>query len=256
MGTTKAIAQDGESQWSDPWRFHVNIYGWLPKAPATIKVDGEEVVDVPEDLDTILDSLEMTAMFELEAHKGPLVFFTNTVYYKGDYDDNFTGSITGLRRKYELEEEVWAVKYGVGYRVGSWNLGKSDDSPTFSLIPWVGAFYFHDDWSLEIKPSDEPFAGTVRGTYKFNTPMVGLASRVNLSDRWYLNLSYGYGGWNVDDVDEIYDFIGNVAYRFTMWGVSSKALAGYRYLYIDRDDQDIELELTVKGPFVGIGWEF
>jgi hypothetical protein len=60
VGTVKspAIAQEGESWWNAPWRFQVNLYSWLPDAPATINVDGKEIVDVPEDLDTILDSLE------------------------------------------------------------------------------------------------------------------------------------------------------------------------------------------------------
>jgi hypothetical protein len=253
VGTTgiPAVAQEGGSGWSDPWRFHVNIYGWLPEAPATINVDGEEVVDVPEDLDTILDSLEMTAMFELEAHKGPLVLFVNNVYYKGEYDDDFRGPISGQKRDYELEEEVWAIKYGAGYRLGPWDLDKSDDSKPLTLYPWVGAFYFHDDWKVTLDYLDQVFdGGNVNGTFRFNTPMVGLTGRWQLTDRWYLNLSYGYGGWDVDDVDEIYDFIGNVAYRFTMWGVSSKALAGYRYLYFDWKKGVTELELTCKGPTV------
>lgn len=255
-GTTKSFAQSEGNQWSDPWRFNVNIYGWLPDAPATIAVDGNEVVDVPEDLDTVLDSLEMAAMFELEAHKGPLVFFTNTIYYKGDYDENFTGPITGLAKNYDLEEEVWAIKYGLGYDLGTWNLGESDDSPTISLTPWGGAFYFHDDYSLDITPAGDPLSGNTSGTYDFNTPMAGLAARTIFSERWYLYLNYGYGGWEVDSVDEVYDFIGSVGYLFKMGGVSTKAFAGYRYLHIDRDASDIALEVDVKGPFFGIGWAF
>ncbi|MEJ2197151.1 MAG: hypothetical protein P8X54_01090 [Desulfuromonadales bacterium] len=257
LSATTSSAQGRDLEWSDPWRFHVNIYGWLPDAPATISVNGKEVVDVPEELDTILDSLDMTAMFELEAHKGPLVLFANNVYYKGKYDENFTGPITNLPKKYELQEEVWAIKYGAGYNLGTWNLGQSDGSPTMSLIPWVGGFYFHDDWSLTIKPYGEPLSGKVTGTYDFNTPMVGLASRVGLSEKWYINLSYGYGGWDVDSVDEVYDFVGNVAYRFKMGDVSAKVLAGYRYLHFNRpDNRGIEIDLTCKGPFLGIGWEF
>jgi hypothetical protein len=257
LSATTSSAQGRDLEWSDPWRFHVNIYGWLPDAPATISVNGNEVVDVPEELDTILDSLDMTAMFELEAHKGPLVLFANNVYYKGKYDENFTGPITNLPKKYELQEEVWAIKYGAGYNLGTWNLGQSDGSPTMSLIPWVGGFYFHDDWSLTIKPYGEPLSGKVTGTYDFNTPMVGLASRVGLSEKWYINLSYSYGGWDVDSVDEVYDFIGNVGYRFKMGDVSSKVIAGYRYLHFNRpDNRGIEIDLTCKGPFLGIGWEF
>lgn len=255
-GATPALAQSEGRSWSDPWQFRVNLYGWLPDAPATISVDGKEVIDVPEDLDTILDSLDITAMFELEAQKGPLVFFANNVYYQGTYDENFTGPITSLPKEYELEEEVWAIKYGVGYELGPWDLGGSDESPKITLIPWGGAFYFHDDWSLEIKPQGAPLSGKTSGTYELHTPMAGLGSRVHLSEKWYLNLSYGYGGWDVDDVDEVYDFIGNIGYRFKMWDVATKVFAGYRYLHLEREAQDVNLDLTAKGPFFGIGWEF
>ena len=117
--TAPAIAQ-GEGILDAPWEFHVNVYGWLPDAPATIAVGDKELVDVPEDLNTILDSMEMAAMFVLEAHKGPLVLFANTVYYKGDYSKNFTGSVSKAQRKFELEEKVWAIKYAAGYKFGPW----------------------------------------------------------------------------------------------------------------------------------------
>jgi hypothetical protein len=252
--TTSAMASEGIG--SAPWEFRVNLYGWLPDAPATIEVNDRELVDVPEDLNTILDSLEFAAMFELEAHKGPLVLFANTVYYKGEYNENFTGVVTGLRRKFTIEEEVWAIKYAAGYKFGPWDLGENAASSDLTLIPWAGAFYFHDDWRVEVSP-EGPFDGVKKtGTLKFNTPMVGLGSRVNLSERWYLNLSFGYGGWDVDNVDEIYDLIGNVTYRFNMGNVPSKVFAGYRYLHIDYEDDPVVLNVDVKGPFLGIGWEF
>jgi hypothetical protein len=255
---TPALVQGKGFSWDDPWKFHVNLYGWLPDAPATIDVGDKTLVDVPEDLDTILDSLEMAAMFELEAHKGPLVLFLNNVYYKGKYDDHFTGRISNQRRKFTLEEKVWAIKYGAGYKFGPWD-SESSAAMDLTLIPWVGAFYFNDDWKVKIS-SAEPafiFKGIDKdGTLNFNTPMVGLASRVNLTERWYLNLSFGYGGWDVSNVDEIYDFVGNAAYRFKMWNVDSKFLVGYRYLHIDYEDKPVTLEVDVKGPFLGIGWEF
>ena len=259
LGTSamKARSQDVDSAWSDPWRFHVNLYGWLPDALATINVKGREVVDVPENLDTVLDSMDMTAMFELEIHKGPLVAFANTIYYDGDYSNPFTGPISGQQRRFKLEEEVWLIKYGIGYRLGSWNLGKNTDSPILALYPWVGGLYFHDDYKVKVDPVGGLLDGVeVDSTFEFNTPMVGLTPRLNFLERWYLNLSYSYGGWGVDNVDETYDFIGNVGYRFKMAGISSKVFAGYRYLYIDHEQQETELEVTIKGPFFGIGWEF
>jgi hypothetical protein len=129
-------------------------------------------------------------------------------------------------------------------------------SPTLSVIPWAGAFFFHDDWEVNVSPGGNFDGVNMEGTLDFNTPMVGLTGRWKISERWYLNLSYGYGGWDVSDVNEIYDFVGDVGYRFTMWDVSSKVFAGYRYLYVDYEKDPVKLDVAVKGPFVGIGWEF
>ena len=64
------------------------------------------------------------------------------------------------------------------------------------------------------------------------------------------------GGFHVDNVDNTYQFIGVVGYRFKMWDVSSKVFAGYRYLHIDYEKRNVDLQLDIKGPLLGIGWEF
>lgn len=137
-----AIAEEGEGFLSAPWKFHVNLYGWLPDAPATLSVDDRELVDAPEDLDTILDSLEAAAMFEIEVHKGPVFVFANTFYYKGEYDENFRGPVTGQPREFKFQEEAWLVKYGAGYRLGPWNLGKARIPQPWLCILGLGRFTF------------------------------------------------------------------------------------------------------------------
>jgi hypothetical protein len=193
---TSGSAQGAESVQSDSWKFRANIYGWLVDAPATISVDGEEVVDVPEDLGTILDDAEALAMVEFEARKGRLWLFTDLIYYKGEEDDKFTGPVLGTSRKFTLEEEVLFFKYGTGYEFGPWDVGNNNLS-TLTVTPWVGAVYFRDDWSVKVSPKNEPGGGRASATFWFNTPMVGAVSRSKLAKDWYLELDYGYGGWGV-----------------------------------------------------------
>ena len=35
-----------------------------------------------------------------------------------------------------------------------------------------------------------------------------------------------------------------------------RVFAGYRYLHIDYEAPPVALKVDVKGPFIGIGWEF
>lgn len=252
---TPGSAQAEESVQSAPWKFRANVYGWLVDAPATISVDGKDVVDVPEDLGTILDDADALAMVDFIAHKGRLWLFANIIYYKGDEKDDFTGPVSGEPRKFKLEEEVTFIKSGVGYMLGPWDAGANNFS-TLTLTPWVGGAWFHDNWSVRVSPKDEPGGGRVSGTFEFTTPMVGLNLRSKLAKDWDMLLSYGQGGGGIDDVDEIYDFIGGVNYSFKMGDVPTDAYFGYRYFYVDWEDDQEELRLTVKGPFIGIGWEF
>ena len=38
--------------------------------------------------------------------------------------------------------------------------------------------------------------------------------------------------------------------------VASRVIVGYRYLHVDLKNDEIELEVDVKGPLVGFGVEF
>ncbi|MEH6468201.1 MAG: hypothetical protein V7725_01150 [Porticoccus sp.] len=135
-------------------------------------------------------------------------------------------------------------------------MGEGSNATTVTLSPWVGAFYFKDNYSVILKPTGILPGTELSGTVQYNTPMVGFASHAKFSDRWYGGLSFGYGGWKVSSVDRTWDAILNVGYRFKMGNTSSKVFAGYRYLYIDYQKGATELELDARGPYIGLGWDF
>lgn len=253
--STLSATQEGQSVRDAPWRFNAKIYGWLPKAPATIKIGQKEVANPPETLDNILDSLQLTAMFELEAHKGPLGFFISPVYYKGKADEHFTG-LAGEKRKVTLEETVWAIDYGVGYEIGQWHLGESADSPTVTVEPFVGGFFLRDKIKIEVNPGLFDIGVDINKTIRFNTPIIGVNTLWRFNDRWDLRVSGNYGGFHVSDVNRTYQGIGLLGYHFKMGKVSSQAFVGYRYLHIDYEDDPLKINVSIKGPLVGIGWEF
>ena len=197
----------------------------------------------------------MAAMFEVGVYKGPIGVFVSPVYYKGEDDEKFKG-LLGQRRKATLDEEVWIIKYGVSYDLGPWHLGKNSDSPAVILQPYVGGLYLHDDIKLKVSRGALDIGLDFKTTIKINTPIIGLNTLWDLTDRWILGLGGNYGGWHVDDMRKTYEFIGLVGYRFKMWDVSSKVFAGYRYLHIDYHKRGVDLQVNVKGPLLGIGWEF
>ena len=117
-----SAAEDMTAEWewsslsatkTDPWRFIVNVYGWLPSAPVDIKTK-EGDASAPESFDNIFDSLQLAGMAEAEIHKGPIGVFVSPIFYKGEDDEHFTG-LLGASRKATLQETVWLIKYGVSY---------------------------------------------------------------------------------------------------------------------------------------------
>jgi hypothetical protein len=252
---TPSAAQDKEGWRDAPWRFNVNIYGWMPSAPVDISIDGNKVAHAPESFDNILDDLDMAAMFELEAHKGPIGIFVSPIYYDGKDTEHFTGEL-GERRKSTLEEKVWVIKYGLSYDFGPWPIGENSDPSTVIVQPYVGGLYLHDDIEMKITPGLLDLGLDYKTTLSFNTPIVGVNTLWDLTERWGLRLGGNYGGWDVDHVDETYEGIGTLSYNFKMWDVSSKFFAGYRYLHLDYKKKGAEIQVDVKGPLVGIGWVF
>jgi hypothetical protein len=250
-----SAAQEGQGWRDAPWRFSARIYGWLPNAPATIKIDQHEVANRPESLDNILDSLEMTASFELEANKGPLGFFISPIYYKGKYDEDFTGLVE--RRKFSLEESVWLIDYGVSYEIGQWRLGEAADSPTVTVEPFVGGLYFHDKIKINVDPGLLDRGLNINKTLEFNTPIVGLNTFWRFNDRWSLRVSGNYGGFHVDGVNKTWQGVGLVGYHYKIKNnTPAQVFVGYRYLHIEYEEDRLGLDVDVKGPVVGFGVEF
>ena len=79
---------------------------------------------------------------------------------------------------------------------------------------------------------------------------------MHFKDRWDLRVSLNHGVFNASEVNETWQGIALLGYQFKMGDVASVAFAGYRYLHIEYEDGPLELEVDVKGPLVGIGWEF
>jgi opacity protein-like surface antigen len=237
------------------WRFHINIYGWLPQAPADIDV-GRLDIGLPENLSTIIDDLKLGAMLEFEVHKGPIGIFFSPIFYKGDESDHFKGKL-GERRKFGLKETVFLIDYGISYDFGPWPLSKKPNSYKNVIFqPYAGFRFLHDNIKINVSPGEIDPGLSVRKKLKFNTPIIGVNTIWNLSRRWFLRVGGDVGGWKVDHVQSTYQAVGTVAYRFKTWDVSSKVFAGYRYMYIDYDKKNEALKVSIKGPLIGVGVEF
>jgi len=238
---------------TEPWRFAVIGWGWAPDAPADIKL-GRADAELPESLNTILDSLQWGAMLDLEARKGPFGAFVSPIVIGLEDSEHFTTPL-GERRKVTVEEEVFLMDFGLSFELGRWHFGKDADSPAVTVESTFGGRALFDDISVKINAGLVSSGRTESVDVDFVAPVLGLRTVWDLTERWALSLEGDYGGFHVDHLDETWNAEGFLGYRFETFGVSSIVFAGYRYLYIDYS-KEAEIEVKIRGPALGLGFYF
>ncbi len=138
IGTSTALSAEQEpTGWREaPWRFNFSIWGWIPEAPADIKL-GPVEEDLPEDLGTILDSLQFAAMLDLKVHKGRFGAYVTPIILFLDYKDSVQGPLQ--KHKLEIKESAILMDFGLSFEIGRWHLQKDHDYPLLTVEPFVGA---------------------------------------------------------------------------------------------------------------------
>jgi hypothetical protein len=238
-----------------PWRFVFAGYGWLPDAPAEIKLNhGDETL--PEDFGTIFDSLQFGAMVDLELRKGSFgAYFAPIVVFLEDSE-----IIPGVNRKVSVNENVYLMDFGLTYELGRWQLWNHADwilpSPKLAVELNAGGRALIDDIKIKIERGQIEPGRTFEPEISFVAPVFGLRAFWDLTDRLNLRMEGDYGGFDVDNLDETYNAMGLVGWRFKPKPyLNINVYAGYRFLHIDYKKM-VEIEVDIKGPFVGLAFEF
>ncbi len=257
-GTARAEASDAtpapccRPTTEGPWRFTFAGYGWLPDAPADIKLNHGDAT-LPEDLGTIIDDLQFGAMADLELRKGSFgAYFAPIIIFLQD-----TEVINGPLRSHKvtIDEDAYLMDFGLSYEVGRWQLWNHADwilpSPKVAVELIAGGRALIDDIKVKIEPGR-----TFEPEISFVAPVFGLRAFWDLTDRLNLRMGGDYGGFDVDNLDETYNAMGLVGWRFKPKPyLNINVYAGYRFLHIDYK-KIAEIEVDIKGPFVGLAFEF
>ena len=128
------------------------------------------------------------------------------------------------------------------------------------MEPFVGARWLIDEIKIKLRPGG-PFSQasrTFRPEVKFIAPVVGVRTFWDITEHWNLRAEGDYGGFDTDHLKETWNILGRVGYRFKprkSKNLTINFFAGYRYLYA-RYKKVAELEIAVKGPLIGVAFEF
>lgn len=235
-----------------PWRFTVAGWGWLPEIALDSKLDHQDFT-LPIDLGTIIDDLQYGAMLDFEVRKGKFGAYVAPIFV-GLKD---TEHVQGLEfdHKVTVDDIAYLTDFGLSYEVGRWHLWDRSNwilpSPAVAVEPFVGARWLIDDIKVKLEPGR-----TFKTDIDFIAPVLGLRTFWDLTDRLNLRIEGDYGGFNVDHLKQTYNALGAVGWRFKpRQDLHINVFAGYRYLYVQYE-KVAELKVTIRGPLVGLAFEF
>ncbi len=230
--------------------FEVGVRGfyWIPKITGDIRVDDDGIdgtrIDLEDDLDIESDGYPgAEAFIGLGSHHISLAYYRAKVDGEEvlSRDINFAGETFNISESVdsELEYDAWDFQY-------RWDFLDLENILAGFSLGLVGRIQVFDG-SAEIESS------TLRAATDFTiaAPMAGLGFNAGILADWIevraiaTGMSYGDG--------TIFDGQADISFTpFPFFDIHG----GYRYFMIDVDEDDIELDSEIAGPFVGVTISF
>ncbi|MGO4999539.1 hypothetical protein [Oceanisphaera sp. W20_SRM_FM3] len=240
-----SLADEGEH-----WQFEVTPYLFAAGLDGTVGVRGvTSELDVP--FSDLVDDLDMGFMGLVTARKGPWSYGLETIYVK--LSDQGSKSVTGpfgrvtLNGALDVSSEMYITQGSVAYRV-------LDNSTALDMI-WA-LRYTQLDTQASVAINSTPsivFPGgekTASGSDSWTDAVIGVRVLHPLNEQWSL-LAYGDVGGGGSKLT--YQLLLGADWQFAE---NFTAKAGYRQLYWDYEKGGTVWDMTMAGPYLGLGIQF
>ncbi len=223
-----------------PWSFGVTSYVWFAGLSGDVGAGGQ-VADIDVDFSEIFDAIDWfppPVMFVGEVRYGRFGFFTDFIYMGLEGDGEGPGGL--LSAELDMQAVVWT--FGGAYRV------IQEDPVTLDLL--AGGRLWNLDAEVTIAGPGGALQGS--GSETWVDPIIGVAGRVKLGERFALQAEGDVGGFGVaSDLD--WQVLGTLQYQLND---SITLEAGYRYLAVDYDDGGFLFDVAMHGPIIGGSFRF
>ena len=200
------------------------------------------VADIDVKFDEIFDALDWfppPVMLAGEVRYGRFAFLTDFIYL--GLEDGGRGPGGLLSAKMDMNTVVWT--FGGSYRVIQY------DPVTLDLL--AGGRLWNLDAEVTIAG---PGGGALQGSDNktWVDPIIGIAGRVKLGERFALQAEGDVGGFGLNaDID--WQVVGTLQY---LLNDCITLEAGYRYLAVDYDDGGFLFDVALHGPIIGASFRF
>jgi len=242
----------GEKQ----WEFDFRVNGWMVSIDGDVTVKGvESHMDV--DFLDILSDIEWILMGRLEVRRDKWGGFFDGVYaeLKTDADTVLSAGPVDIDVDIDIEMHLAILEFGVFYELLDRDVNFLGGRH-LTGAPYVGGRYVSLDADIDFDSSNSSL--NVSGDQDWFDLIIGWRTRLQISDKWALNLDSNIGGFDIGDSSD-FSHETTILFGYDMTKRST-LLLGYRYLHIDYDDgsgsSKFEFDAEIKGPLVAVNIHF
>ena len=240
FGAAAAMAANPAS--AQEWEVTATPYIWATGLDGDTSVLSTlPPVEVDDDFGDVLENLDIGVMAVAQADNGKIylrsdVFFAS-VTSEGETPGNvFSGA--------ELNTNTFNISAAAGL------VATKSDAGQLNLYAGARLWNLNNEVTFFLDPEPGPVFEDER---TFIAPMVGANGRIAVTDSITATATASLGGFGVSGADLEVDLVATLAFDIgENWGVT----AGYRYLYLDYENDDFIFDLAQHGPLVGAYIQF
>lgn len=235
---TAAFSASAFAAGGEDWDWMVAPYGWAASIGTDLQVRQPPAGGLSTDteFDDIVDKIDGAFQIHIEGQGDHFGVFTDFTFLglADEHDRSRFHTESDLdTRLFELAA-VWSP----------------DDARYQGLDLFAGLRYIDVDMTVQFDPENPLFnTATFDGGESFSDFMLGARYTWAMSDRWGVTLR---GDGSFGDTEGTWNASGVASYK-TNHGAW---LFGYRYLSVELQTGDSDIEITMSGPMVGYGFRF
>jgi hypothetical protein len=219
-----------EDRGADAWEFSITPYLWMATIGGSAGADDVDFPELNPDYSFFgLDNLDVAGFLSAEATRGRWSILADAFYVS--YSDGFT--LGPLRADAKVS--------GSGLELSS--IYRPVTMDYIGLIAGLRRISLELDLSLTPGPS-------ARERETWLDPLVGLRLNYPLSPRWALVARGDIGGFGIGSKRDVNAMVGATL----ALGQRSSLAFSYRYLAVDFDEPNFDVDLKVTGYLVG--WQY
>lgn len=217
---------------ANAWEFEIAPYIWGAGIDGELDINDNQI-DVSAEFSDILEQTKIAGMLMLEANDGNWVNFAQIDYLALEDNDVQTLAIT---RDAHLEVDTLLAAFTTGYRF--------EAGAGHYVDVMVGVRYAGIDTELDTR-----LRGKASSNRDIYDAILMIRPKVVLNDNWYLMPSFSVGGGDSDLTWEVFPELiyqpGKLRFRF-----------GYRNLNYENEKNGNEIDISFRGPLIGVGFVF